>query len=441
VDIATQPGVRDREQIWAATNGWLQRPIPSLLSAAIAMVYVIVVGSTSARGQALAKDPWQTYMEAALASDQGDDFKIEAITLNGALAFAKAHDPRGQRPALARLPLMLAYGELDRKELMRPLAAQGLRIDVSNLDKRYDDYVGTIENYASSYYDRWNAHTDDNPSDDFKQGIRFYGMKSSYLIEVALRAKLRPGDKIGLASTMSQVGLVYKRGGDLECAGYDYRRASEMFSGFQQMRGALAWAGNRFSVGNPTTATAQQSATGQAVLDTQVYLVLALGLDMVYSADKTLHSHSSQPSMAKTDLAQCDGSGPPAKTPPPIGFDAQVSRASDYYHAVFELARELHEHWPTHPFFGLLDFRFADLYGLEFEMSKMHPGKYPDSLAKARSAYEDSLAIFTHAEGPNSRFLHTVAVSYVDLLIEAKLNDEAKKIEDRYGVAPSTASN
>jgi hypothetical protein len=410
-----------------------------LLSAAIAMVCISFVFAKSALGEAPAKDLWQTYMDAAVASNQTEDFSVEAIMLNAASAFAKKHDPDGQRPALTRLPLMLAYGELVRRDLIKPLSALGMHIDVSYVDKNYNDFIQTINDYASSYYDRWIKHDNDDPRDDFKEEIRFYGMKNSYLIDVALRARLSPDDKIDLAEAISQVGLVYKQGADLECAAYDYVRAFEVFREYQQKLGATDWAAGRFGLAKLTAVGAPQSTLGPAIVDTQVYLVLALAWDMAVLADRTLHPKSGEASSEKPDLAQCDSSGPPAKSPLPRGFDAQVSRASEYHRAAAELAGGLHEYWPDHPLFGLLSYRWAILYGLEFEMSKMHPGEYPDSLVNARNAYEDSLRILTHADGPNSQFLHAIAVDYVDFLVGAKLNDEAKKIGDRYKVVPSAA--
>jgi hypothetical protein len=391
-----------------------------------------------AQAQAPSKDLWQTYMEAALFSDQTDDFNVEAIILDAALAHARKHDPDGQRPALSRLPLMLAYAELDRKDLLKPLSDQGMHIDVSNLDKRYNDYIQTVDDYASSYYDRWSAHGNDKPYDEFRQGVRLYGTKNSYLIEVALRAKLKPSDQIGLAKTLNQSGLVYRRVAfDYDCAAYEYGRAFQTFQDFELTQDAMTRTSRLFSVGEPTTATTEQAAIGQNVNDTQAYLVMQLGMDMRDVADQTLHAKSDSPPPAKTDLAQCDGFGPTARTPPPVGFDAHVSRASEYYVALLRLTKELHDAWPTHPFFGWVEFRLAGLYAIEFEMSKVHPEQYSAALAKARNAYQRALSIITNADGANSQYVHTIATEYVDVLVEANLPEEAKKIESTYGVTPS----
>ncbi|HEY6464798.1 MAG TPA: hypothetical protein VIY69_02330, partial [Candidatus Acidoferrales bacterium] len=87
--------------------------------------------------------------------------------------------------------------------------------------------------------------------------------------------------------------------------------------------------------------------------------------------------------------------------------------------------------------FGLAAFRFAELYKLEYERSQQQPGAYPDVLAQARSAYQNALKILTHAAGPNAELVSWVASDYATLLVEAKLPDEAKKIETQYGVKPS----
>jgi hypothetical protein len=178
----------------------------------------------------------------------------------------------------------------------------------------------------------------------------------------------------------------------------------------------------------------------QAADNTQVTLVELLGDAMRSLAYKTLHPGSSSVSAPSTDLSKCDTFGPPKRTPLPVDFDAQVSRAEEYYGGVVKLTTSMHQYWPGNQLFGVLDNHEGMLYAIEFEMSKAHPGQYPDSLAKAKGAYADSLAILTHASGPGAAIVQIVAQNYLDLLIEAGLTDEAKKIETAYGVSPSADS-
>lgn len=409
---------------------------PSLLGA-LSVVFASIFGQAVAEAQT--RDLWQTYMDAAQASDASENFTAEAIILNAALGFANQHDRDGQRPVLTRLPLLLAYGELDRKDLMKPLAAQGLHIDVANLDDRFSDYIGTTYAYANSYMSRWDAHANDSASDAlaFAQAIRFYGTKNSFSIEISFRTKLRPDDKIGLARAMSLLGLSYKKNGYLNCAGYDYAGASQTFQDFRQTLDAMETAGNLFDVGGQTTWGVGQRTLDPAEFDTQVALLTAFQAYMMTVAYETLHPDTEELSTAKTDWDFCSRWGPPLKTSPAVGFDAQISRALEYHNVQLSLTQQLAKYWPNNMFFGEIDSQTAELYKLEYESSLLKPGTYADSLAKARSAYEGALKILTYAAGSGAPTLGIIASHYAGLLVEAKLPAEAEKIESQYGVKPS----
>ena len=105
----------------------LRKPIVFMLAAGMAVGLAMTAWSSQA--QAPSKDLWQSYMDAAEAADTAGDFKTEALTLARAFAFAKQHDAQGQRPVLSQLPLMLAYIELDEKDLWQSIAKEKLRIE------------------------------------------------------------------------------------------------------------------------------------------------------------------------------------------------------------------------------------------------------------------------------------------------------------------------
>lgn len=424
-------GVCRRTQHW--------RPTALVFWIAVCISSAGIVQTASAQAQTPAKDLWQTYMDAALYSDQSNDFAAEAVTLNAALAYANKRDLQGQRPALTRLPLMLAYGELGRKDLIKPLSDLGMHVDVSNLDKLFYNYIETVDDFAASYHSRWNAHENDNPSDDDKQGFRFYGWKNSYLIDVALRTKLRSRDKIGLANALAGTGGAYAEA-DYNCAGYEYGRAFETYRDFADTRDAMTVAEIQFSGENPITPTTHQQSTLQVADDTRVYLLVRFGDSMRALASKTLRSQSGSDSLTRPDVSKCDAFGPPERTPLPVGFDSQVNRAAEYYDDVSKLMTGMHQYWPGNPLFGVLDNSEGLLEAMKFARSKTHPGQYPDSLTKSKGAYAGSLAILTHASGPKSQMVQVVAQNYVDVLVEGGLTDEAKKIEIQYGVSPSAQS-
>ncbi|HLH93459.1 MAG TPA: hypothetical protein VKX28_33960 [Xanthobacteraceae bacterium] len=408
-----------------------RRRAKARMLATLSLVAACLAGASAAQAQS--RDLWQTYMEAALASNQAGDFTTEAITLNAAFTFAKRHDPKGPRPFLTRLPLVLAYGELGRQDLVKPLTDLKLPMDVLNLDARYDAYIDTIDSYASSYDDRARAHENDDPYDSSRQTFRIFGSKQSYLTEIALRATRRPADKIGLANAMASAGVAYKRDFDYECAAYDYARAFQMFQDFDQLRDATATATANFSVGGTAAPGDRQGATGQVTADTEAAVLQALATNMRFLAYRTLHPKSND-APAKTDMSECDRFGPQARTPPAVGFDAQVARAAQYLATTLKLTAQLHHYWHDNPLFGWLDYNIAQTHELEIEMAKTQPGKYPEALAKARKAYEGSLLILSHAFGTRSQPVRQVAADYVDLLVKVRLNEEAEKIEAQYAV-------
>jgi hypothetical protein len=68
-------------------------------------------------------------------------------------------------------------------------------------------------------------------------------------------------------------------------------------------------------------------------------------------------------------------------------------------------------------------------------MTKVDPGQYPDSFAKAKNAYEEALSIIEYSVGANSDALKATAMDYVGLLREAGQTDDAEKTASRYGIA------
>lgn len=167
-----------------------------------------------------------------------------------------------------------------------------------------------------------------------------------------------------------------------------------------------------------------------------MYLVLAAAIALRISASRALNSKSDPPSPAKTNLsAECDSFGPPALIAPAAGIDAQITRALEYLYMALKLTSELGKHTPRIPLFGILYNQIGLAYQIEFEIRKTHPDQYPDALTRAREAFEESLAILTHSDGPNSDSVRIVATNYVDLLDEAGLPDEARQIKQRYHLA------
>lgn len=364
---------------------------------------------------------WQTYINAAQASDRAGDFKDEAITLNVALAFAKQYDANGQRPLMTRLPLMLAYIELERKDLWQPLAKQNLRIDVGHLDATMNDYIAILNDFGSNYYNRWQAAF--RPGEkDFRQTARLYGAKNSLRLEIALREKLEPGDSDGLALNTEFLGRVLSRTGGVECSSdedvhrpYDnnaiaqgaYAVALAELHSAQKRLDIVTAMSSRFSVVEQNDAIEEKGVNANLL-----YVLVVDARQTVYCAWDSFKR--------KDDKS----------------FAAQVKRATELYAETTHLAGQLFKYWPRNPLIGTMYYDLAWFYYVQFEMSKLHAGQFPDSLLQSESAYEKALDIFEYTKGPNFPILHSVATDYVALLVETKQLDKAKKLEQRYGIPP-----
>jgi hypothetical protein len=70
-------------------------------------------------------------------------------------------------------------------------------------------------------------------------------------------------------------------------------------------------------------------------------------------------------------------------------------------------------------------------------LTTIDAAQYPDSLKRAREAYEQALSIYEYSAGPSSKEVKDTATFYAAFLRRAALSDEAKAVEARYGLASS----
>ena len=385
----------------------LRKPIVFMLAAGMAVGLAMTAWSSQA--QAPSKDLWQSYMDGAEAADAAGDFKTEALTLARAFAFAKQHDAQGQRPVLSQLPLMLAYIELDEKDLWQSIAKEKLRIDVGNLGQGMTDYISTLDNYGWSYYTRWKAHLNDSSEKEaFKQTGRLYGAENSFRVEIALRQKLMSEDQDGLGAAEGSLGLVLSKRQRFVDSDDAYNRAVQQLRGSRAKLVAMPTLSTLFSVGDPSLSTAERS-----VRETQIDVMLLTARNLVASSQDSIAQ--------KRDDA----------------FATQVSRALALYEEIRALTEDVGQFWPRHPFFGYLDYGFALLYQTEFTVTKVHSDRYPASLAKAKEAFESAIAILEYSKGPSSQDVRNAVSDYMGLLVAADQPDEAKKLGKRYGINPA----
>jgi hypothetical protein len=302
---------------------------------------------------------------------------------------------------------MLAYIELDEKDLWQAIAKEKFRLDVGNLGKGMSEYISTLDRYGWSYYERWKAHLNDTPeAEAFKQTGRLYGAENSFRMEIALRQKLMNDDQDGLGSAEGSLGLVLSKRFKFGDSDESYNKAVQQLRSSRAKLVAMPKLSALFSVGDPSVTTGEK----WSVRENQIDVMFLTARNLVASSQDNLKQKRED------------------------AFATQVGRALALYEEIRALTEDVSQFWPRHPFFGFLNHQFAVAYRAEYELTKVHPDRYPTSLAKAKEAFERAIAIFEYSKGPNSPEISYTVSDYIDLLVAADQPDEANKLRQRYGI-------
>jgi hypothetical protein len=387
------------------------------MSVQIALFAVAVVGLGTPALAALvlpSRDPpppdlWTNYMSAAAVAYEDGDFSTAAIILNRAHAYAQRYAANTPRPNLSRLALLMAYSELGREDLMRPLSKEKLGFDTSQFDASLKSYIAILDRLAWTYYTRWNAGSDSWEEQD-KQGARLYGAENSFKIAIALRERLMPDDQ-GLAPARAGLAFVLERTQRSESERVQretlLRNALSRFRKDQRRRDTLSTAGTLFTNGGPNASAEVLSTTTEDLVDMQILVTR----DLVFLG-------------AAENLKRNDFKA----------FDEHAKYAGEMLEQMRANLGGLT--WLDSPMQARFSWYTAHLYGLEYEMSKLRSGQYPKALALGEKAYEKALAIAEFREGPNSQHTQDIAGEYVHLLSRAGQRKEAATLAQHYRIAP-----
>jgi hypothetical protein len=354
-----------------------------------------------------APDFWQSCGTAAADAIKAQDFEMAAVMANAALAAGKGRDALGWRPILSRFPLMLAYIEIEKpEELWRPIAQESFKLDISRIDERLKDFIFTARSMGSSFDDHWKRRQ--GQKEDFKQRARQHGAENLLKIEVALRERLMPEDEDGLADANALLALAIGR----RSAGDSLERFSEANRHWkisQRRRGTMEAMDRRFSVAESSPDFVADTDAGMQ--STQLFALLSSSRFLVQEA---MYSFGRK----EFDV-----------------FKSKIALASDLLAELDRSISRMRASWSRNPIFGTIARHWGWLYDTEFKMTKVDPGQYPDSFAKAKNAYEEALSIIEYSVGANSDALKATAMDYVGLLREAGQTDDAEKTASRYGIA------
>jgi tetratricopeptide (TPR) repeat protein len=188
---------------------------------------------------------WEISIEAAANAELGSP--IAPIILGNALA--ESRDPKGARPVLTRLQLMLSYIALNQFDLFKGVyGTPDLKIDVSKFDPDLKDYISALKTFQEDYSYRLR-----NPSADDK-GVRLealrYGAEHLAEIEVALLKKIASDDTMELAYALVSKGVVLLRVyDDYDKAMTDYQSAEDLLLAKRREHRALISAERAFAMG------------------------------------------------------------------------------------------------------------------------------------------------------------------------------------------------
>lgn len=359
-------------------------------------------------------DFWQTAMSAAAEAQEAADFETEAILLRAAFADAQAHDSHGPRQILTWLPLLLAYKELEKENLWRPLEQRKPDNKFGTVDKGVADYVVTLRKFADSYDDGRQSPRDNEKESSFKRkrDDRAYGAEQSYEWEILLRDDLMPEDELGLAVAQARrASVVASRGRDsidlFTAAVRHYRHA-------QDKQNAAVATDRRFTVSESGSSVESYEAGS-----TNLVMISLLAAEYsLKDADRILE---------KAKLS--------SEHKLPDEFYAKLDLAATFltqqHRAVFKPS------WPNQPAVGWIHWHFGWLHRTEYRSTKIDPTRFSNSLEEAKSAYETALEIFEHSSGHSSSETGTIANEYRELLRDAGKCNEAADVQMRYGLATS----
>lgn len=366
-----------------------------------ALTLILSPGST-AFGQTL----WQTHMAAAAKANSSGDLETEATLLTRALDLAQTQGTphfQTQITTLTKIPLMLAYIELDKEALWKPLAGGTFRIDLGALDSSMKPFISTARSLANAYDNRWRRNERET---GFKQDARRYGAEHLFRVEVALRKKFMLEDESGLAEAQALLGTVIARRSASDSQ-EPFREAIKVFETIRDRRSKIDAVTRKFGVADESS-DALIDDIGTKLVSTQFYAMVIAMKNVLRVANDSLDKKDRK------------------------SFESAIESASNFSDEMIRATSRIRASWPRSPTFGLIALYRGSMYSSQYKGAKADPKLFPDSLAQGKAAFEEALSIFAYNYGPTSDYVKSTARDYADLLRLAGQNSEAAEVEKRY---------
>jgi tetratricopeptide (TPR) repeat protein len=353
-------------------------PVAYSVSLAVLLVAVLPCSQSMAQSK---NAPWQQYMDAAAEANATGDFAGADVLLNSALQLAETVDASGPRPVLTKLVLHLNYLDLGRKDIVKSMAKENLRLDVSSFDREVLLFTRTLTRLANLYYDRWKKENNE---------VRLEQAQRCLLIKWAIQQKLLPKNSPDLAETMGYQGLISMKQRQWPQAIEKFQDALKVWGEIEKSAARLAAGGRIFSL-----FASQSPGSDQQESSDPVAVKLLLGSSYKMLGDEL--REKKQENEARNAYRNAEG---------------QMTAA----------AHTWLQRWPNHKYTANVTWYLGDVCAAQ--------GRHTE----AESWYRRTLAIYESTEGPDGSNVASVVKDLASVLRKTNRSREAKLLEDRYHV-------
>jgi len=343
---------------------------------------------------------WQDAARAAALEDIGSD--VGPLILGNSVSMLKSDNGASARSRLVNTQAILAFAVINHLDLFKSAygAATIIGLDASQIDDSLRDYIDTAAILRDAYYDRWTKPL----AGDRPATLGAFGVVANYFatVEVSLRLKLTPDDRLALADAKVNQGLAQKQSGQPDRATDDYQAALALFEASRRDQTALAAADQAFAM-NTEAASDLENAQGAAApaqyvttAASESYLPISIVADSVGGAQSALQAKQQDSAKSALDLIQ------------------RANTEGDWINQFLVTT------WPCQPQLAKVHFWRAVLSGLRLNFAKTFTteaaadqGKYLDD---ARREFVAALTISLHALGPTDDQFKTFLDQYEQFL-------------------------
>jgi tetratricopeptide (TPR) repeat protein len=332
-----------------------------------------------------APDPWETYIDAAVASVIADDFPGAEALLLAALGVVQQSDIHDPRPTLSRLLLLYVYSTQGKLDPAKNVARMGVITSVDQLDEKLLPFAQTLERLANNVDSRWKNNKNVS-ADDAEKQLSFAA--EFFNVETTIYNHAQPTGSADGAQALALYGLILFHQEKYDDAKKQWESALAIWDKLELQNEQLSKGSQRVTLVPESVSSLINSN------DLPLYARIMLGRLYRWDAETNINN-------ALTDKANSD------------------SQRAISLHT--EAIKRLEPHWHDNELLGWL---YVDL-GEDYRVVKR--------LSDAERAYSRSLTLFIAAHGEKSDDAKNAAHSLATVLRDEGYPKAAEDLEVKYG--------